>query len=385
MVPIMIVLIVIAIFWFLPKLLLFLTGSNDDVGNPKAESRLFSERFINSKELFLKRFGAMPWMCSISNVDTDKVIQMIKAGEFGEIAEAYQRTYHDWQTKERHAWITIFIIRNRLLLEIGENHVELLFHGDQSEATDAIHSKLIECKAPAKEKDHEINIISLDSSGLNLKAVAIKKVELDIPSHYNNDFVEVDKLIKTRLSKENDKGIILLHGIPGTGKTSYLRHLVGEVNKKVLFVSPSVAKDLMNPEFVDLLLDNPNSILVIEDAENIIMDRKFSSHSSVSNLLNLSDGLMSDCMNVQIVCTFNSPIAMVDTALMRKGRLIAKYEFGPLALEKARALSKQLGLDTVINRPMTLAEIANPGEKDHSKLARVEEIGFRREREVVPS
>ena len=32
----------------------------------------------------------------------------------------------------------------------------------------------------------------------------------------------------------------------------------------------------MNPDFMDLLIDNPNSILVIEDAENIIMDRRIS-------------------------------------------------------------------------------------------------------------
>ena len=39
--------------------------------------------------------------------------------------------------------------------------------------------------------------------------------------------------------------------------------------------------------------------------QTIITDRKYSSTSSVSNLLNISDGLLSDFLNVQIVCTFN--------------------------------------------------------------------------------
>ena len=64
----------------------------------------------------------------------------------------------------------------------------------------------------------------------------------------------------------------------------------------------------MNPEFIDLLIDNPNAVLIIEDAENIIMDRKINNNSSVSNLLNISDGLLSDCLNVQIICTFNSAL-----------------------------------------------------------------------------
>jgi ATP-dependent 26S proteasome regulatory subunit len=132
----------------------------------------------------------------------------------------------------------------------------------------------------------------------------------------------------------------------------------------------------MNPDFIDLLIDNPNAVLVIEDAENIIMDRKVNSSSSVSNLLNLSDGLLSDCLNVQIICTFNSSLSLVDDALIRKGRLIARYEFGKLDVEKARRLSDHLGLNQVIRRPMTLAEITNPGEPVTQVKPEIR-IGFR--------
>ena len=58
-------------------------------------------------------------------------------------------------------------------------------------------------------------------------------------------------MIRTRLSQKNDKGIVLLHGLPGTGKTTYLRYLIGKIKKRVLFVSPSVAGNLMNPDFIE--------------------------------------------------------------------------------------------------------------------------------------
>jgi ATP-dependent 26S proteasome regulatory subunit len=118
-------------------------------------------------------------------------------------------------------------------------------------------------------------------------------------------------------------------------------------------------------------------VLVIEDAENIIIDRKYDSNSSVSNLLNLSDGLLSDCLNVQIICTFNNALSMVDSALMRKGRLIARYEFGRLDEGKAQRLSDHLGLSQIIRRPMTLAEITNPDEPEY-KLPERNMIGFQR-------
>lgn len=233
-------------------------------------------------------------------------------------------------------------------------------------------------KAPEKEKDYEINIISLSGNQLDLKTLAIRPTHLDIDLYYNDDFKIIDALIRERLAKENDKGIVLLHGLPGTGKTTYLRYLIGNLKKKVMFVSPSVAGNLMNPEFMDLLLENPNAVLVIEDAENIIMDRKYSSHNSISNLLNISDGLLSDCLNVQIICTFNSNIGLVDNALLRKGRLIARYEFEKLSIEKAIALSNYLGLKNAVTAPMTLAEITNP-EDNYQEPTKTNVIGFRRE------
>ncbi|WP_262712475.1 AAA family ATPase [Arachidicoccus ginsenosidivorans] len=155
--------------------------------------------------------------------------------------------------------------------------------------------------------------------------------------------------------------------------------MVGKIKKKVLFLSPSVAGNLMDPDFIELLVDNPNSVLIIEDAENIIMDRRFNSSSSVSNLLNISDGLMADFLNVQLICTFNSELAMIDSALIRKGRLIARYEFGKLNVAKAQRLSDHLGHDQTIKEPMTIAEVANPNEKTEVAPRRVEIAGFRKE------
>ena len=171
---------------------------------------------------------------------------------------------------------------------------------------------------------------------------------------------------------------MLLHGLPGTGKTTYLRYLIGKIKKRVLFLSPNVAGNLMNPDFIDLLIKNPNTVLVIEDAENIIMDRRTNSSSAVSNLLNISDGLLADFLNVQLICTFNSSLTMVDSALMRKGRLIAKYEFGKLSIAKSQKLNDHLGFDKHIEAPMTVAEITNQHEQSFD-TKQVQILGFRRE------
>jgi len=344
----------------------------------KNNDQLFDQNFIEAKNFYTKLFNTVPCIAYIGNVDTKKIFELINSGTYGKVKDMYQRIYHDWEDDKIRFLKTIFIIENKLMVELGDDWLKTYFRTSDYATANKMLNEFKTMKAPEKEKDFEINIISLSGRDLDLKTLAIKPTSLDIDLYYNDDFKAVDAIIKERLAKENDKGIVLLHGLPGTGKTTYLRYLIGNLKKKVMFVSPGVAGNLMNPEFMDLLLANPNTVLVIEDAENIIMDRKYSSNSSVSNLLNISDGLLSDCLNVQIICTFNSEIGLVDNALLRKGRLIARYEFGKLSVQKAVALSNHLGLENVVTMPMTLAEITNP-EDNYQEAAKTNAIGFRRE------
>ena len=340
---------------------------------------LFDQHFIEPKVFFMKLFHVVPCVAYTGNVNTKKIFELIQDGKYGKVKDVYQRIYHDWEDDKICFSKTIFVIENNVMVKLEDDWLEVYFTTKDYAIAKKMLKEFKMLKAPEKEKDYEINIISLSGQQLDLKTLAIRPTHLDIDLYYNDDFKTIDALIRERLAKENDKGIVLLHGLPGTGKTTYLRYLIGTLKKKVMFVSPSVAGNLMNPEFMDLLLDNPNAVLVIEDAENIIMDRKYSSHSSVSNLLNISDGLLSDCLNVQIICTFNSKIGLVDNALLRKGRLIARYEFEKLSIEKAIALSNHLGLKNIVKRPMTLAEITNPEENYQEPTKTTNVIGFRRE------
>lgn len=345
------------------------------------KERLFDDHFIDAKTYYLREFKAMPCIAFIGNIEVGKAFELVQTGKYGKVKKIFQRTYYNWEEAQMEFTKTLFKLDGAVLIRLGETWAEIYHGSDNYALADKLMNALKEFKAPEKEQDYEINIITLTDRQLDLKTIAIKPTDLDLNLYYNEDFIAIDAVIKERLTKENDKGIVLLHGLPGTGKTTYLRHLIGSMKKKVMFVSPGVAHNLMNPDFMDLLIDNPNTVLVIEDAENIIMDRRYSSQSSVSNLLNISDGLLSDCLNVQIICTFNSELSLIDNALLRKGRLIAKYEFGKLSVTKARALAKHLELDTTITEPMTLAEITNPGEPQ--QVPKVNVIGFRRTHELI--
>lgn len=228
------------------------------------------------------------------------------------------------------------------------------------------------------QERQRIHVLRLDGSDLDFTPLDIKIPELDLTTHYNDDLLPAHDTIVRRLQQPQDKGIVILHGPPGTGKTSYIRHLCGLTDKPKLFIPPNLAARIADPEFINLLHDNTNSILIIEDAEALLTKRDAAGGgpSAVSNLLNLSDGLLADCFHIQIVCTFNTDLSRIDSALLRKGRLIAAYHFQPLAPPKAQALATSLGQLTPLDEPTALADIYNREEQEFDVAAAPKRIGF---------
>ena len=193
--------------------------------------------------------------------------------------------------------------------------------------------------------------------GLYLKQFYLHQSQLDLNLHYNEGIIGFHDQILERLEKDKDKGIIFLHGKPGTGKTTYIRHLISLLNKKVIIVPGDMVHSLASPVFMEFMLDQANAVMVIEDAENVIERRQNLRSSAVSNLLNLSDGILSDCLNIQFICTFNVDICNVDKAFFRGGRMIGSWEFTPLNAEKASALVQMNNIQKEVRGEMTLAEI----------------------------
>lgn len=271
--------------------------------------------------------------------------------------------------------LLIMIRKDLFILRESENRSTFVYYSSRYENSKLL-SKIFDVIKKCKKKEElqkTIHLICDEGSNMYLKDFKIRPTELDVQKNYNNDFIETNDKIMHFLQNRERNGLVLLHGAPGTGKTTYIRHLITICERRVMYVPPDFAGIISSPSFLSFLTNHPGSVLVIEDAESSVQQRKGGDNSAVANLLNLCDGLLSDCLNMQVICTFNTDISKIDKALLRKGRMVAKYEFKPLEKHKAQILSDSLGFKNIITEDMTVAEIYNQREKgfEHNGMSKV--------------
>ena len=333
---------------------------------------------LDDKNLFISRFHRVPNWIQLEDVDAKKANEWLQENYRDDIVDCSYIKRHK-KRKGLYTDDTYYFLFDDLLVYINvqQSEAKLLYRKTDSAKVEEIANELIKFKARGERKKPEIEILYNSRHGLSTQTMEITRPKFSIDENYNDDFQPVHETILSRLRKNNGKGIVLLHGKPGTGKTSYIRYLITQTQKRVIFLPPNMAECITDPSLMNILLCNPNSIFVIEDAENIIIDRNRRGSSPVSALLNIADGLLSDCLNIQIICSFNTDLSRVDSALTRKGRLIAKYEFDHLQVNKAQALSNKLGFNNIIASPMSLAAIYNQHETEFMPTAKRTSIGFK--------
>ena len=210
--------------------------------------------------------------------------------------------------------------------------------------------------------------------------------DLDLDLHYGTGFAaKSDKILESLKTKH--KGIYLIHGKMGSGKTTYLRYLTSRIfDKRVIFIPPYFTDFLSSPEFLPTLISDSgakNSILIIEDAEKVVMAREDgnTNGNATASLLSLGDGILADVAEVSIICTFNTKVDNIDKALLRKGRLIATHTFDSLSVSDSQRLVDKLAAKGeikpfVVKNEMTLAEIYGAEQDNFHEEKEERKIGF---------
>ena len=274
--------------------------------------------------------------------------------------------------------IGITVFENNVLWDIKTSGISCFFNGDVEIIKGKIKDLL--SKLPFKEeepKEAEVKLVAYDGRDYYTITSKIKECNINLEENYNDNFLSVHEDI-IKFIDQRESGLILLSGEIGTGKSWYIRYLLSQHPKEYIIVTNAIASHLANPEFVAFMLEHKDSIFILEDCEQILMDRSENSFGgAIANILNMSDGLMSDIFNVKFLCTFNADINKIDPALLRKGRCYARYEFGKLTPDKVENFCKIHNIELPEYKEITLGELYNQDVSDDYKINKQrKKVGF---------
>lgn len=154
--------------------------------------------------------------------------------------------------------------------------------------------------------------------------------------------------------------VMLLYGDPGTGKSSYVLQMISNHKGRIYLVDKHSV--LTRPAFIDYIAALPdNSIVVIEDADMFLMERK-EGNDQMSSLLNLTSGIAE--RNIRFIFITNlEKLSDIDDGLLRPGRLYKNIHFKPHHRNNVQNVRLGLGMSLVSDEYLhskehfTLAEI----------------------------
>jgi hypothetical protein len=280
----------------------------------------------------------------------------------------------------------------RLLITLGDgvfaflDDLGLKVYAPTPQAAHTVAQTFRRYVKPTAEDKPRFFVISIATEGPVAERVVVERAapltDEDLRLNYGDDFPEWEQQWLSRVRK-SASGLTILHGPPGTGKTSFLRALMNRLLSSTVFyyVPISEAEMLSSPRFVNFWIAQSRrhksklKIAILEDAEDLLRPREDGTREKVSNLLNIADGLLGDHLRLHLVTTTNAPISQLDPAVVRPGRLVGDRAFRRLTRAEAARLAaaKQLALpdaDTV-----SLAELycgdAEPGSFNQER-----KIGF---------
>ena len=322
-------------------------------------------------------------------IQRDKLKHFVKCTDYYTIEYASkQNELYESEECYFHPELEIFLVIDKNLSNEYDNQIfedglykvnSVYYQNDNPKAKEHLNTLFSEYIEKYISKESKVSILLKTQIGLEIKTHSIKPYRIDFETMYNNDFFEVHTRVKNALTNDN-KGVVLFHGIAGSGKTNYIKWLTSQIpNKKFIFVPTTMIGSLTDPAFISLLIGNKNSVLVLEDCENYIAERTaFNSNTDVvSSILNIADGMLSDVLECQLICTFNSDISKIDSALLRKGRLIAEYKFKELTVEKCNKYLQSTDRDFRVDKPYSLAELTNIDIKELKEQDKQTKIGFK--------
>lgn len=236
--------------------------------------------------------------------------------------------------------------------------------------------KLSETEINYQDSDSQerFNSLVLSPEGLEIESINLLETDYENIDLYYNDCVIKNSKKAIKEIKKKNKGLTVIFGQRGTGKTHLINYIVSSLDKLVIFIpSTMIDHTINNPDFINFIRRYQNSVVVIDDCETLFTDIYRKSTMFVNNLLQLIDGYQSDLLNLNFILSLNlEKDELYDKTLLDCNNLIVDIEVDYLEVQKIKDLCEHLKFKIKIKDKAKLNDVINKKNIKSDKM----ELGF---------
>lgn len=256
---------------------------------------------------------------------------------------------------------------NSITTEVSFFYKEESDYGLIREIVEQMNECILELKT---DESHKLNNIIISNSTIEIEPIEFID-NLESFNHYYNTttYKHLKKMIKNL--KKNEKGLYILEGEVGTGKTTSIKFIAKEVHKNFFHIPGNLLESTINnPDFRNFIKKYDSPVFIIDDCESSMIDLLGKNNQTSSNLIQLVDGIHSDTNPVSIICIFNQ-ILDPENHLLECVNLISIVDFEPLSKDEANKLCNILGETKKYKNKTKLIDIIKS-----KNTTRYKKIGF---------
>ena len=337
---------------------------------------------INDYLFCIKEFGEIPNRISIFNTyKIDKFNEFISGiSSSNTISKEVIPTGSDYIINQKNFVkisndIYLSFVEYDKVSELGIiTDLIIFYRGSDDEVNKLIESlSAFSPDIQGEDMQQKFNLLTTTTEGIQLDPIDILDSDYEHMDLYYNDIVIKRSKKLTKLINKNKKGLSIIYGERGVGKTSLISSMILDIDRICIFIPANMIDiTISSNEFKAIIKRYRNSIIVIDDCEIFFSHAYTKSNIFTNNLLQMVDGISSDSDGLHIICVLNTDdINDIDPTLLDCNNFMDILEVTRLHPDKVNDLCKHLKQKNKFKNPR-LIDVLKKRRGDSN----INEMGF---------